>query len=211
MVRGAHSVAVGDSNIASSGVEDEERLINSSLEALEEQIQAELEVLNNRLDGLYFDLTDGGDRAADHNNNFNEIDSLLERMQLLNTMFGMMADSSDMSTSELQQMISLFTLRLMIDRVRLNPAFDDNIAGFLSDSHDVPLDSACLVKIGSVKYVDGEGKNNQCYICLDEFKVDEDVRVLKCNHGYHMGCIDPWFKLRPCCPVCKKDMRELYV
>eukprot|EP00128_Syssomonas_multiformis_P000814 Colp12_sorted_trinity150504_noHs@25900 len=49
--------------------------------------------------------------------------------------------------------------------------------------------------------------NSTCPICLDDFENGAKVRVLPCNHGYHVKCIDTWFGTQntTCC-VCKRDV-----
>lgn len=46
-----------------------------------------------------------------------------------------------------------------------------------------------------------------CPICLGEFMDGEVVRVLpKCNHGYHVRCIDTWLMSHSSCPTCRRSL-----
>ncbi|OAY41632.1 RING-H2 finger protein ATL74 [Manihot esculenta] len=59
----------------------------------------------------------------------------------------------------------------------------------------------------------GKGVNNfpgtECPICLGEFADGEKVRVLpKCNHGFHVRCIDTWLLSHSSCPNCRLSLLE---
>ncbi|XP_044472819.1 RING-H2 finger protein ATL74-like [Mangifera indica] len=58
----------------------------------------------------------------------------------------------------------------------------------------------------------GEGENipaTECPICLGEFVDGEKVRVLpKCNHGFHVRCIDTWLMSHSSCPNCRNSLLE---
>ncbi|GMN40576.1 hypothetical protein TIFTF001_009797 [Ficus carica] len=48
-----------------------------------------------------------------------------------------------------------------------------------------------------------------CPICLGEFVDGEKVRVLpKCNHGFHVRCIDTWLLSHSSCPNCRHSLLE---
>lgn len=49
----------------------------------------------------------------------------------------------------------------------------------------------------------------ECPICLGEFVDGEKVRVLpKCNHGFHVRCIDTWLLSHSSCPNCRHSLLE---
>lgn len=49
-----------------------------------------------------------------------------------------------------------------------------------------------------------------CPICLAEFLEGDEIRVLpKCNHGFHMRCIDTWLASHSSCPTCRQNLLEL--
>ncbi|GAN00788.1 hypothetical protein MAM1_0002c00212 [Mucor ambiguus] len=48
--------------------------------------------------------------------------------------------------------------------------------------------------------------NNMCVVCLEAFKIGDEVRELPCHHEYHCICIDPWLTSKSAeCPLCKFD------
>lgn len=52
--------------------------------------------------------------------------------------------------------------------------------------------------------LESSGSDTECVICLSEFAAGERVRVLpKCNHRFHVRCIDKWLRSHPSCPKCR--------
>ncbi|GMI97624.1 hypothetical protein HRI_003431700 [Hibiscus trionum] len=50
---------------------------------------------------------------------------------------------------------------------------------------------------------------DQCHICLDEYKEGDKIRVLPCQHEFHMVCVDKWLKeIHGVCPLCRGDVRN---
>ncbi|KAJ4870074.1 RING-H2 finger protein ATL77 [Raphanus sativus] len=53
------------------------------------------------------------------------------------------------------------------------------------------------------------GLGEECVICLSDFVAGEQVRLLpKCNHGFHVRCIDKWLKQHVTCPKCRQSLVE---
>jgi len=51
--------------------------------------------------------------------------------------------------------------------------------------------------------------DTECMICLSEFTKGEELRILpKCNHGFHVRCIDKWLKEHSSCPKCRQCLLE---
>jgi len=51
-------------------------------------------------------------------------------------------------------------------------------------------------------------KNPNCSVCWEDFKLEEPVMKLECNHCFHKDCIVPWLELHGTCPVCRKVLTE---
>ena len=46
--------------------------------------------------------------------------------------------------------------------------------------------------------------DNTCSICLDEYKEDDILVKLNCNHIFHKDCLEPWFNdNNKNCPLCR--------
>ncbi|KAK8554225.1 hypothetical protein V6N13_073158 [Hibiscus sabdariffa] len=52
-------------------------------------------------------------------------------------------------------------------------------------------------------------KVKDCLICLGEFMDGGKVRVLpKCNHGFHVRCIDTWLMSHSSCLTCMRSLLD---
>lgn len=47
---------------------------------------------------------------------------------------------------------------------------------------------------------------DECAICLTAFEEGDELRVLTCQHSFHIGCIDQWLPLSGQCAVCKQSV-----
>lgn len=67
-----------------------------------------------------------------------------------------------------------------------------------------------LGALPTLVYSTGRGlplSGSDCAICLSEFVPGERVRVLpRCNHGFHVRCIDRWLASRWSCPMCRQGL-----
>lgn len=64
-------------------------------------------------------------------------------------------------------------------------------------------------EIPALTYAEGmqlAGAETECIICLSDFAVGEKIRVLdKCNHGFHLHCIQKWLISHSSCPTCRTN------
>ncbi|KAK3198332.1 hypothetical protein Dsin_021747 [Dipteronia sinensis] len=91
-----------------------------------------------------------------------------------------------------------------------NHAVNSNDAGN-NNSNIGGLDEALIKSITVVKYKKGDGlvEGTDCSVCLSEFVEDESLRLLpKCNHAFHLPCIDTWFKSHSNCPLCRANIQQ---
>ncbi|KAE8727876.1 putative DNA binding protein [Hibiscus syriacus] len=73
----------------------------------------------------------------------------------------------------------------------------------------VGLQQSVINSITVCKYRKGEGliEGTECSVCLNEFQEDERVRLLpKCNHAFHISCIDTWLRAHTNCPLCRSQI-----
>ncbi|CAA2950946.1 RING-H2 finger ATL54-like [Olea europaea subsp. europaea] len=73
----------------------------------------------------------------------------------------------------------------------------------------VGLQPSVISAISIVQYKKGDGliEGTDCSVCLNEFQEDETLRLLpKCNHAFHIPCIDTWLRSHTNCPMCRASI-----
>ncbi|XP_024972144.1 RING-H2 finger protein ATL3-like [Cynara cardunculus var. scolymus] len=69
------------------------------------------------------------------------------------------------------------------------------------------LDASFLKTIPIVHLDSKDGL--ECAVCLSELQEGEKTRILpKCNHAFHVECIDMWFHSHSTCPICRNLVSE---
>lgn len=64
-------------------------------------------------------------------------------------------------------------------------------------------------KLREILYEKDKCKNENCAICLEDFKDLERVKILDCKHNFHPDCIDPWLKkYSNKCPLCRDESKR---
>ncbi|XP_061340871.1 RING-H2 finger protein ATL3-like [Gastrolobium bilobum] len=69
----------------------------------------------------------------------------------------------------------------------------------------IGLDPAVLRSLPVLVFQQEDFKDGlECAVCLSEIVQGEKARLLpKCNHGFHVDCIDMWFQSHSTCPLCR--------
>lgn len=45
-----------------------------------------------------------------------------------------------------------------------------------------------------------------CVVCQERFQHNENLKLLPCNHHFHVECIDKWLFENKTCPLCQKEI-----
>ncbi|KAJ9538072.1 hypothetical protein OSB04_030805 [Centaurea solstitialis] len=70
----------------------------------------------------------------------------------------------------------------------------------------IGLNPSVISAITVVKFSKNNGliEGTDCSVCLSDFEEDETLRLLpKCNHAFHVSCIDTWLRSHTNCPLCR--------
>ena len=76
------------------------------------------------------------------------------------------------------------------------------------EEHENPNEYLNLI---SVETFDSEALNSEsssdhtCAICLEDYKNNDQIGILHCEHKFHKDCITHWFKEQHRCPLCNDE------
>ncbi|CAH9136718.1 unnamed protein product [Cuscuta epithymum] len=74
------------------------------------------------------------------------------------------------------------------------------------------LDQAVIQSLPVLEYSPANRVGlTECAVCLSEFEENEKGRLLpKCNHTFHIECIDMWFHSHATCPLCRTPVEAFH-
>ncbi|GAB9463000.1 hypothetical protein Gpo141_00000476 [Globisporangium polare] len=49
-------------------------------------------------------------------------------------------------------------------------------------------------------------EDSSCCICLNEYELQQELRVLPCAHHFHKDCVDEWLMVNSTCPTCRTSI-----
>jgi len=47
---------------------------------------------------------------------------------------------------------------------------------------------------------------DECSICLENYKINDKIINLNCNHKFHKDCLKLWIKKNNTCPQCRENI-----
>ena len=79
--------------------------------------------------------------------------------------------------------------------------------------HDSGVEQAFIDALSVFLYKDVKGlkEGSDCPICLREFQAEYKLRLLpKCNHSFHLDCIDTWLLSHSTFPLCRGSLLQYF-
>ena len=82
-------------------------------------------------------------------------------------------------------------------------------AQVLAGRRDENMNYGEICSIPITKYKKKEdvivGEEDNCAVCLKQYREGDDTKVLPCGHIFCPPCINKWLATKRTCPVCKRD------
>lgn len=104
----------------------------------------------------------------------------------------------------------IFKRRLRSRRQRRDHLLSPSVTPAASGVANRALDPSVLETLPTLVYSSKTQETVlQCAVCLSEFEDGEKGRVLpKCEHAFHIDCVDIWFHTHSNCPLCRAPVQS---
>uniref|UniRef100_A0ACD5VND2 Uncharacterized protein n=1 Tax=Avena sativa TaxID=4498 RepID=A0ACD5VND2_AVESA len=100
-------------------------------------------------------------------------------------------------------------LRLNIDEMSYEEllALEESIGSVNTGLADEKI-AGCVKEVVCCSSDEAEDEEDEedgrCLVCLEGYKDNDLLGILKCGHDFHSGCIKKWLQVKNACPVCKQ-------
>ena len=77
-----------------------------------------------------------------------------------------------------------------------------------SDDGDSDDDEEEMISLDETRLAiyNGDGETGICSICREYFNTGDHLRILECDHCFHVNCIDVWLSRHHHCPLCRQNI-----
>jgi len=106
-----------------------------------------------------------------------------------------------LATAGLRLFLSILSFRMIFRQGAMGETGGDSVA-----TQPAPMTAERLGKLPSIRCSDAyctRKSGSRCSVCLSDFQVGQDLRLLLCGHYFHTECVDPWLLKRCDCPLCR--------
>ena len=122
-------------------------------------------------------------------------------------------ESSSIHQNEIESLFSMYNMLGNIQNQSYS-VFDvinreNNILNIIlnhpldTDDNQLRRNTKNKITAKSVSYNTTIKGSKECAICIEDFKDDDKVIVIDCNHIFHTNCITEWSYYKTDCPVCR--------
>lgn len=87
----------------------------------------------------------------------------------------------------------------------LEQSFEEQGDGLIRTNKNIIIPSRKYETLDNIVKED----NVSCCICLNEYKSEDEISVMNCNHIFHTDCIKEWgnYKTVPDCAICRDKLK----
>eukprot|EP01016_Furgasonia_blochmanni_P038775 TRINITY_DN4727_c0_g1_i2.p1 TRINITY_DN4727_c0_g1~~TRINITY_DN4727_c0_g1_i2.p1 ORF type:complete len:308 (+),score=48.57 TRINITY_DN4727_c0_g1_i2:61-924(+) len=69
----------------------------------------------------------------------------------------------------------------------------------------VGLSPEAIAAFETFSYQAGRVEQEECAICFERYKEEDNIMKLTCGHEFHKECVISWLRQNPTCPMCRYD------